>query len=42
MWKYSQEGFFHLTYEEPKHKSDEHNQTGANDFLALDLDILTT
>ena len=35
MWKYGQEGFFHLTYVEPKHQSDEHNQAGANDFQRL-------
>ena len=33
--KYSQEGFFHLTYVEPKHQNDEHNQAGANDFQRL-------
>ena len=27
-----QEGFFRLTYMEPKHQNDEHNQAGANDF----------
>ena len=32
MQKYGQEGFFLLTYVEPKHQSDEHNQAGANDF----------
>ena len=35
MWKYGQEGFFLLTYVEPKHQSDEHNQAGANDFQCL-------
>ena len=30
--KYSQEGFFHLTYVEPKHQSNSHNQVGTNDF----------
>ena len=35
MWKYGQEGFFRLTYVEPKHQSDEHNQAGANDFQRL-------
>ena len=28
-------GFFHLTYVEPKHQSDAHNQDGANDFQRL-------
>ena len=35
MWKYHHEGFFCLTYVEPKHQSDEHNQAGANDFQRL-------
>ena len=35
MRKYSQEGFFPLTYVELKHQSDEHNQVGANDFQRL-------
>ena len=35
MRKYGQEGFFHLIYVEPKHQSDEHNQSGANDFQHL-------
>ena len=45
MWKYSQEGiffffffsffFFCLTYVEPKHHSNKHNQGGANDFQSL-------
>ena len=35
MWKYGQEGFFHLTYVEPKHQSDSHNQAGADDFQSL-------
>ena len=35
MQKYSQGGFFHLTYVEPKRQSDEHNQAGANDFQCL-------
>ena len=30
-----QEGFFHLTYVEPKHQSDEHNHARANDFQRL-------
>ena len=34
MWKYGQ-GFYHLTYVEPKHRSNEHNQAGANDFQHL-------
>ena len=34
MWKYGQ-GFFRLTYVEPKHQSDSHNQAGANDFQCL-------
>ena len=37
MWKYGQEGFFHLTNVEPKHQSDSHNQAGANDFQSLIL-----
>ena len=41
MRKYSQEGFFRLTYVEPKHQSNPHNQAGANDFPTLDLDILS-
>ena len=35
MQKYGQEGFFCLTYMEPKHQCDEHNQAGANDFQCL-------
>ena len=35
MWKYGQEGFFRLTYVEPKHQSDSHNQAGTNDFQRL-------
>ena len=35
MWKYGQEGFLRLTYVEPKHQSDSHNQAGANDFQHL-------
>ena len=35
MQKYDQEAFFLLTYVEPKHQSDSHNQTGANDFQFL-------
>ena len=36
MGKYSQEGFFFLlTYVEPKHQSNSHNQAGANDFQCL-------
>ena len=35
MRKYGQEGFFHLTYVEPKHQSDEHNQAVANDFQRM-------
>ena len=35
MQKYSQESFFRLTYVEPKHQRDEHNQAGANDFQCL-------
>ena len=35
MRKYGQEGFFHLTYVEPKHQSNSHNQAGANDFQCL-------
>ena len=35
MRKYGQEGFFRLTYVDPKHQSDEHNQAGANDFHCL-------
>ena len=35
MQKYSQEGFFHLTYVEPKHRSDEQNQAGVDDFQCL-------
>ena len=35
MWKYGQEVFFHLTYVEPKHQSDSHDQAGANDFQHL-------
>ena len=35
MWKYSQKDFSHLTYIEPKHENDEHNQAGANDFQCL-------
>ena len=31
MRKYGQ-GFFRLTYVEPKHQNDSHNQAGANDF----------
>ena len=27
--------FFHLTYVEPKHRSDEHNHTSANDFQCI-------
>ena len=27
--------FFRLTYMEPKHQSNEHNQAGANDFQHL-------
>ena len=35
-WKYGQDGFFfRLTYVEPKHQSDQHNQAGANDFQRL-------
>ena len=34
MQKYGWEGFC-LTYVEPKHKSDEHNQAGTNDFQHL-------
>ena len=35
MRKYVQEGFFHLTYVEHKHQSDEHDQAGTNDFQCL-------
>ena len=35
MWKYGQEGFLRLTYVEPKHQSNSHNQAGANDFQPL-------
>ena len=35
MQKYGQEGFFHLTYVEPKHQSNSHNQASANDFQRL-------
>ena len=35
MQKYGQEGFFCLTYVEPKHQSNSHNQAGANDFQRL-------
>ena len=35
VWKYGQEGFFRLTYVEPKHESNSHNQAGANDFQHL-------
>ena len=35
MWNYSQEDFSHLTYIEPKHENDEHNQAGTNDFQCL-------
>ena len=35
MRKYGQEGFCHLTYVEPKHLRDVHNQAGANDFHRL-------
>ena len=35
MWKYGQEGFFCLTYVEPKHQRDSHNQAGAHDFQFL-------
>ena len=35
MQKCGQEGFFRLTYVEPKHQSDEHNQARANDFQHL-------
>ena len=34
MQKYGQ-SFFRLTYMEPKHQSDSHNQAGANDFQCL-------
>ena len=33
--EYGQEGVFCLTYVEPKHQSDEHNQASANDFQRL-------
>ena len=35
MQKHCQEGFFRLTYVEPKHQNNEHNQAGANDFQRL-------
>ena len=35
MRKYSQEGFFYLTYVDSKHQSDSHNQASANDFQRL-------
>ena len=35
MRKHAQEEFFCLTYVEPKHQSDSHNQAGANDFQRL-------
>ena len=35
MRKYGQEVFSRLTYVEPKHQSDSHNQAGANDFQSL-------
>ena len=35
MQEYGQEGFFSLTYVEPKHESDSHNQTGANNSQGL-------
>ena len=35
MWTYGREGFFCLIYVEPKHRSDSHNQAGANDFQRL-------
>ena len=35
MRKCGQEGFFHLTYVEPTHQREEHNQAGANDFHRL-------
>ena len=40
MQKCHQEGFFfifffHLTYAEPKHQSNEYNQAGANNFQHL-------
>ena len=35
MRKYGQEGFFRLTYVEPKHQSNSHNQAGVNDFQHL-------
>ena len=35
MQKYGQEGFFPLTYVEPKHQSNSHNQAGGNDIQCL-------
>ena len=35
MWKCCQEGFFCLTYVDPKHQSDWHTHAGANDFQCL-------
>ena len=35
MQKYGQEGPPPLTYVEPKHRSNEHNQASANDFQCL-------
>ena len=35
MWKYDHEGFFHLTYVETKHQSDEYNWDGAKDVQCL-------
>ena len=32
---WSRRFYFHLNYIEPKHKSNEHNHTGANDFQSL-------
>ena len=40
MWKYGQEGFFPLTYVEPKHQSNSHNQLVQVIFNA-DLDMLS-
>ena len=35
MQKYGQEGFFFITFVELKHRSDEYNHAGANDFRHL-------
>ena len=33
--KYFQEDLFHITYVEPKHQSNKHNQVNENDFECL-------